>query len=69
MFQMGNMVEGQIYKVRSMNNTFDNKSFLTMVFAIVIIVGIIAIFSIFKSNQKINKIVPVVREDLNDIVN
>lgn len=52
-----------------MNNTFDNKSFLTMVFAIVIIVGVIAIFSIFKSNQKINKIVPVVREDLNDIVN
>lgn len=69
MLQMGNMVESQIYKVCSMNNTFDNKSFLTMVFAIVIIVGIIAIFSIFKSNQKINKTVPVVREDLNDIVN
>ncbi|CDC18135.1 unknown [Clostridium sp. CAG:306] len=47
---------------------FDKKAFLTMIIAIVTIVGIIAVFSL-KSDKQIITPAPQIREGLRDIVN
>lgn len=47
---------------------FDKKTFITMIIAIVTIVGIITIFSL-KSDKKVITPAPQIREDLRDIVN
>lgn len=51
------------------NKEFDSKAFLTMVLSIVIIVGIIAIFSVIKSDKKVVQSKQQVRQGLSDIVN
>ena len=51
-----------------LNNNFDSKAFLTMIIAIITIVGIIATFSL-KSDKKIITPAPQIREGLRDIVN
>lgn len=50
------------------NNEFDNKAFIIMALSIVIIVSIIAIFSVGNSDKKVIKPVPTVRQSLSDIV-
>ena len=47
---------------------FDKKVFLTMIIAIVTIVGIIAVFSL-KSDKKVITPAPQIREGLRDIIN
>lgn len=47
---------------------FDKKTFLTMIIAIVTIVGIITTFSL-KSDKKVITPAPQIREGLRDIVN
>lgn len=61
-----NTVESWIF--RMLNNNFDSKAFLTMIIAIVIIVGIITTFSL-KADKKIITPAPQIREGLRDIVN
>lgn len=61
-----NTVGSWIY--RMLNNNFDSKAFLTMIIAIITIVGIIATFSL-KSDKKIITPAPQIREGLRDIVN
>ncbi len=51
-----------------LNNNFDSKAFLTMVIAIVTIVGIITIFSL-KADKKVITPTSQIREGLSDIVN
>lgn len=51
-----------------LDKNFNSKAFLTMVIAIVTLVGIIAIFSL-KSDKKVITPVPQIREGLRDIVN
>lgn len=47
---------------------FDKKAYMTMVLAIIIIVGIIAVISL-KSDKKVITPTPQIREGLRDIVN
>lgn len=61
-----NTVESWIF--RMLNNNFDSKAFLTMIIAIVIIVGIITTFSL-KTDKKVITPAPQIREGLRDIVN
>ena len=51
------------------NKKFDSKAFLTMVLSIIIIVSIIAVFSVIKSDKKIVQPKQQVRQGLSDIVN
>lgn len=51
------------------NKNFDSKAFLTMVLSIVIIVGIIAVFSVINSDKKVVQPKQHVRQGLSDIVN
>ncbi len=53
---------------RMLNNNFDSKAFLTMVLAIIIVVGIIATFSL-KSDKKVITPALQIREGLRNIVN
>lgn len=48
---------------------FDSKAFLTMVLSIVIIVGVIAVFSVSKPKKTVVKQIPQIRQELSDIVN
>lgn len=49
-------------------NNFDSKAFITMIIAIVTIVGIITTFSL-KADKKVITPTPQIREGLRDIVN
>lgn len=51
-----------------LDKKFNSKAFLSMVIAIVTIVGIITIFSL-KSDKKVITPAPQIREGLRDIVN
>ena len=51
------------------NKKFDSKAFLTMVLSIIIIVSIIAVFSVSKSDKKLVQPKQQVRQGLSDIVN
>lgn len=51
-----------------LDKKFNSKTFLSMVIAIVTIVGIITIFSL-KSDKKVITPAPQIREGLRDIVN
>lgn len=51
------------------NKNFDSKAFLSMVLSIVIIVGIIALFSVINSDKKVVQPKQQVRHGLSDIVN
>ena len=48
---------------------FDSKAFLTMALSIIIIVGIIAVFSVTKPKKTVVKQTPQIRQELSDIVN
>lgn len=51
------------------NREFDSKAFLTMALSIIIIVSIIAVFSVIKSDKKVVQPKQQVRKGLSDIVN
>ena len=51
------------------NKDFDSKAFLIMVLSIIIIIGIIAVFSVTKSDKKVVQPKQQVRQGLSDIVN
>lgn len=51
------------------NKNFDSKAFLIMALSIIIIVSVIAIFSVIKSDKKVVQPKQEIRQGLSDIVN
>lgn len=51
------------------NREFDSKAFITMVLSVVIIVGVIAVFSVINSDKKVITPTPATRQGLENIVN
>ena len=59
-----------MYFINNKNDReFDSNAFLTMALSIIIIVGIIAVFSVINSDKKIVLPKQQIRQGLSDIVN